>query len=176
MNKLSFKLLKSMLLILVLVLFSEIKAQTVDFNLDNGLTINYQAEDIRKITFDNDLMNVLLWDGSLFSMNVSTINSFLNNSSLSTQELLNELNTMNLQLYPNPTNDQININYSTLINDEISILIYDSNSKLMMNRKLTYKSSGKYTEVIDLSTLVAGTYFCQITENNKKIVRQFIKK
>jgi hypothetical protein len=176
MNKLPFKLLKSMLLILVLGLFSEIKAQTVDFNLDNGSTINYQAEDIRKITFDNDLMNVLLWDGSLVSINVSTINSFLNNSSLSTQELLNELNSMNLQLYPNPTNDQININYSTLINDEISILIYDSNSKLVMTRKLTYKSSGKYTEAIDLSTLNAGTYFCQITEKNKKIVRQFIKK
>jgi hypothetical protein len=83
---------------------------------------------------------------------------------------------MNLQLYPNPTNDQININYSTLINDEISILIYDSNSKLVMTRKLTYKSSGKYTEAIDLSTLNAGTYFCQITEKNNKIVRQFIKK
>jgi hypothetical protein len=45
-----------------------------------------------------------------------------------------------------------------------------------MTRKLTYKSSGKYTEAIDLSTLNAGTYFCQITEKNNKIVRQFIKK
>lgn len=176
MKMLPFNFFKSIFIILILFFFSEIKAQTVDFNLDNGLTINYQAEDIRKITFDNDLMNIQLWDGSIYSMNVSTINSFLNNSSLSTQELLNELNSMNLQLYPNPTNDQININYSTLINDEISILIYDSNSKLVMTRKLTYKSSGKYTEAIDLSTLNAGTYFCQITENNKKIVRQFIKK
>jgi hypothetical protein len=176
MKKLKPTLVSSIFIILILFFFSEIKAQTVDFNLDNGSTINYQAEDIRKITFDNDLMNVLLWDGSLVSINVSTINSFLNNSSLSTQELLNELNSMNLQLYPNPTNDQININYSTLINDEISILIYDSNSKLVMTRKLTYKSSGKYTEAIDLSTLNAGTYFCQITEKNNKIVRQFIKK
>jgi hypothetical protein len=157
-------------------LSSETKAQLVDINLQNGQTINYQAEDIRKITFDIDLMNIYLWDGSIYSLNVSTINSIHNNSILSTENVLSTLNNIYFQLFPNPTTDRIYVNYISKFNENISLNIYDSNSKLLLSRSLNCENLGNCIEIIEMSGFKAGTYFCQLNDKNNKIVKQFIKR
>ncbi len=47
-------------------------AQSIYFNYTDGSNAAYNLADIRKITFDVDLMQLHMNDGSIFSRNVST--------------------------------------------------------------------------------------------------------
>ncbi len=78
--------------------------------------------------------------------------------------LLNEI-----LIYPNPTNEILNINYGTNNIDIKSIEIYD-----MLGKKV-YQNNSK-VESIDLSNFNIGIYLIEIsTENNGKITKKLIK-
>lgn len=78
--------------------------------------------------------------------------------------LLNEI-----LIYPNPTNDILNINYGTNNIDIKSIGIHD-----MLGKKV-YQNNSK-VESIDLSNFNSGIYLIEIsTENNGKITKKLIK-
>ncbi|WP_339889470.1 choice-of-anchor J domain-containing protein [uncultured Flavobacterium sp.] len=87
---------------------------------------------------------------------------------------VNPLSTENflsneISIYPNPTNDILNINYGTSTIDIKSIQIHD------MLGKVVYQSQSK-VERIDLSNFNSGIYIIAIsTENNGKITKKLIK-
>ena len=91
-------------------------AQSLYFNFTNGTSSSYDLIDIEKITFDDDLMKLHLLDGSLFSWNVSSIGHYEydENNVGNVDELLNEINSFNLNIYPNPVGDFLNISYHKL--------------------------------------------------------------
>ena len=51
-------------------------AQSIHFNFIDGTNTSYNLEDLRKITFDADVMNLHMLDGSLYAWNVSTIGHY----------------------------------------------------------------------------------------------------
>ena len=78
--------------------------------------------------------------------------------------LLNEIT-----IYPNPTNNILNINYGTSAIDIKSVQIHD------MLGKIVYQSQSK-VETIDLSNFNSGIYLLDITtESNGKITKKLIK-
>jgi hypothetical protein len=78
--------------------------------------------------------------------------------------LLNEIS-----IYPNPTNEILNINYGTSNIDIKSIEIHD------LLGKLVYQTKSK-TELINVSSLNSGIYLITIsTESNEKMVKKLIK-
>jgi hypothetical protein len=74
-----------------------------------------------------------------------------------------------IAIYPNPTNDILNINYGTSTIDIKSIEIHD------LLGKIVYQNNSK-VESIDLSNLNKGIYLINIlTENNGKVTKKLIK-
>jgi uncharacterized repeat protein (TIGR01451 family) len=77
------------------------------------------------------------------------------------------LNT--ISIYPNPTNDILNINYGTSDINIKSVQIHD------MLGKVVYQSQSK-VESIDLSNFNSGIYLLDLTtESNDKITKKLIK-
>ena len=68
----------------------------------------------------------------------------------------------NIQVYPNPANDYINVKFCDMSNSDCSISIYNIQGKLMISRKLELTDSK-----IDISAFKTGTYIFKIFDKEK---------
>jgi hypothetical protein len=104
-------------------------------------------------------------DFTVDSMHVNPINN--NNVGI------NDLNVQEHQLvvYPNPTSNQVNINYSLKDNSAVSIELVD-----MVGRSvkallpLTNQTADKYKNTFQLTDLNSGMYFIKLKINNKESI------
>ena len=152
-------------------------SQKIHFNYMDSTQSFYGLEDVRKITFEGDVMNLHLLDGSLYSWNVSTIGHYkYEENPLNTQEFLNKANAWNLTVFPNPTSTNLNVSFNLPKEDEMSIAIYDMAGKVVLEKKLGIKAMGKYQEELNISALPNGIYVCRISGGNNSITKQIIKK
>jgi hypothetical protein len=165
------------LLGVALLMRTIIFAQSIHFNYTDGTNASYNLEDVRKITFDADVMNLHLLDGSLYAWNVSTIGHYeYDETSVNVQDWLNNANTWEVNVYPNPTSTSLNVRFNLPQAEEISIVLVDMQGKLMLEKKLGYKTSGEHQETLDLKDLTQGSYVCRITGKQNSITKQVVKK
>jgi len=86
----------------------------------------------------------------------------------------NVLNNNTFDIYPNPANDFVYVNYKVTKNDYIKIKVLDISGQLI--KEIAYdRSAGVYLEKINLSHFTAGLYFIQVSNakgelNTRKIV------
>ena len=79
-----------------------------------------------------------------------------------------------LQVYPNPTNGQVNVSFDTESSDDATISVLDLSGKVIMN--LTASDlNGKYDGTIDISNLARGTYLMKIESGDLTTQRRIIK-
>ena len=168
---------KPITLLAIALLFTVgLRAQSIHFNYTDGTNAAYNLEDVRKITFDADVMNLHLWDGTVYALNVSTIGYYeYDESSLNVQEWLNNANELDVAIFPNPTCTNLNVLYNLPKEDEISIALYDLQGKLILEKNMGNKISGEHQETLDLQDLPQGTYVCRITGKQNSITKQVIK-
>jgi hypothetical protein len=155
---------------------SQLKSQSIYFNFTNGTNSSYNLQDVRKITFDADLMNLHLWDGSMFSWNVSTIGYYEHNqSSSNVQELLNVANSWDVAIFPNPPSTTLNVIYNLPKEDEITIALFDMQGNLILQKSLGKQVFGEHQETLDLTNIPQGTYVCRISGRQNTITKTAIK-
>lgn len=151
-------------------------AQSINFNYTDGTNTAYNLEDVRKITFDADVMKLQLWDGSLYEWNVSTIVYYqYDETPLNTKEWLNQANVWQVKVFPNPTSTTLNVRFQLPQEDQISISLNDLQGKLLLRKSVGIKAAGEHLESIDLSGLPQGTYLCRISGQQTTITKQVIK-
>ena len=152
-------------------------AQSIYFNYTDGTNSSYNLEDVRKITFVADVMNLHLLDGSTYSWNVSTIGDYqYDETSLNVQEWLNNANTWEVNVFPNPTSSALTVRYNLPKADEVSIGLYDMQGKLILSKNTEKKAKGEHKEILDLTDVPLGTYVCRISGQKNTITKQLIKK
>ncbi len=150
-------------------------AQGIHFNYTNGTNATYNLEDVRKITFDADVMNLHLWDGSVYSWNVSTTGYFeYDEASLNVQELLYNANVWEVTIFPNPTSSKVTIGFNLPQTDDVSIELYNTQGKLILTKNLGKKETCVHQEVLDLSNVPQGTYVCCLSGQKNTITKQLI--
>ncbi|MFK8005400.1 MAG: T9SS type A sorting domain-containing protein [Saprospiraceae bacterium] len=110
----------------------------------------------------NDIGNTLAV-GAWGNQDIGHVRVFENLSIVSTQDI----NTINLNYFPNPTSDYLHVSASTNIE---SIIVYDISGKEMMTRQGTNKEMR-----LELDKLKEGTYFLEIRSQNQKRTVKFIK-
>jgi hypothetical protein len=169
--------LKSWMLLGVAMLMGTMSyAQSIHFNYTDGTNASYNLEDVRKITFDADVMNLHLLDGSVYAWNVSTIGHYeYDETSLNLNEWISAANAWEVQVYPNPTSTNLHVRFNLPKEDEISIALYDLQGKMILEKKMGNKISGEHQETLDLKDLPQGTYVCRITGKQNSITKQVIK-
>ena len=77
-------------------------------------------------------------------------------------------------LYPNPTNDELNIEFNVVNKDNPIITIYDDLGKSVFDKQL-FSCVGKCTKTIDVSKFSSGIYCIYIKFSSAKISKKFIK-
>jgi hypothetical protein len=153
-----------------------LRAQSIHFNYTDGTYASYNLEDVRKITFDADLMNLHLLNGTVYSWNVSTIGNYkYNESSLNVQHWLNNDNNWEVVVFPNPTSSTLNVLYNLPKEDEITIELFDMQGKLIFSEKIGKQVSGEHHNAIDASNLTKGSYECRINGLQQSVTKTVIK-
>jgi len=72
---------------------------------------------------------------------------------------INDIETIsNVNLFPNPANNQINIELTMQNNADINILLVDLNGKILNNKMLSNVSTGTNNVVLDISNYANGIY------------------
>jgi len=76
-----------------------------------------------------------------------------------------------LFIYPNPTTDNIYVNYKSNERDALSIRIYSIEGKSISTLEFEYSDSFS----IDLSSVNNGVYIIEITQGDNKSMKRFVK-
>ena len=79
-----------------------------------------------------------------------------------------------LEIYPNPTQGQVRINFGTGDSEDAVIRVLDISGKEIMNWSID-NLNGKFDGVIDISKLADGVYILEITDGSLTANRRLIK-
>jgi hypothetical protein len=101
-------------------------------------------------------------DGSFEYSNVITLNRKMEYSSI-------------ISLYPNPTSATVNLSYTIPTNGIVTIYIVDLLGREVFSTKAN-QLAGIYNQNIDLTELSGGMYFVILEAENRRTVREIIKK
>lgn len=165
----------SFLSMLALGLSLQANAQDLIVSLTNSSTETFPVSDILSIKFGSETMILNELDGTVNTWLIDDIDnySFDGTANLSYNEnLLKE----DVNVYPNPASEKLNIEFSSNISQNISITIVDASGKLVYKvfngihqDKNTYiwtpQSQGK---------VKVGNYFCKIITENKIITQPIV--
>ena len=165
--------MKHIVLGILLSTIASVNAQTIDFNYTDGTTSSYNLIDVRKITFDVDVMNLHLWDGTVYSWDVNTIGQYEHNEG--TLGVLQTLNDLKIKIFPNPTEDLLNLNFHYPKQGKLIMELYDIAGNLVLNRDFIELDSGLNQQSIDVSEIKSGIYNCRLIFENYSITKKIIK-
>lgn len=85
----------------------------------------------------------------------------------------NEKENLDFNLYPNPTNDIITVNYGDMTEENLILEVTDAMGKIIT--KTPYKRMGSNGMTINLSHLTPGVYFCKVYSSSFSFTRKFVK-
>jgi alpha-tubulin suppressor-like RCC1 family protein len=94
-------------------------------------------------------------------------------STLSNEEVTAEINEV--KLYPNPTNDFVNIDYTLENSEKVSVTVTTIQGQTITEFKMD-KSSGVHSDSIDLTHQSSGLYFITITTETSSFTSKVIKR
>ena len=103
-------------------------------------------------------------------MDASGVCAFETTVSVNVTNVLDDLNpsltTYEIKLYPNPTSDQINIEFSSLAEplDEINVVVYDNRGRLIDSGSILGGLYGSNT--LTLNQFIPGIYHVKCFNNS----------
>ncbi len=84
-------------------------------------------------------------------------------------------NDFKLDVFPNPANDKIAVNYYIDKPDIMQIELYDINGNKLQQQIMSKESTGKHTfELSFLKEYEAGIYFIKLNMGNKSAYKKFV--
>ncbi len=150
-------------------------SQSLNIQYKDGNNISYNLELISKITFKKDTMKLYLKENTIYDVALNNISKYeYINKSLSIKDLTQALNSLEINLFPNPISNELYFQLNIIKESEMTVLICDLNGNEIKNRKIEKQPIGLFQNKINLSDLSTGTYlFRLICEDNvitKKII------
>lgn len=152
---------------------TSVQAQTMYVKESSGTQTAHDITNIQTMTFSGGNASIQKTDNSTASFALSEI-SYINFEYLLTniEEPAGLENLTRLTAYPNPVSDILSIDLSSLKNKQgiLTVLALDGSTVL------TQPTQGTANEMVNLSSLTAGVYYCQFANGNEiktvKIIKQ----
>jgi hypothetical protein len=80
-----------------------------------------------------------------------------------------------LNIYPNPVIDNLNIKIRVSVESLVGIMIFNQQGMVLTTFNPVARSSGEWTESLDISSFKPGVYLVRITINGNISTKRFIK-
>jgi hypothetical protein len=161
------------LLVIAVIYSPSLHAQSVQFDFTAGNESSYNLQDIYQVTFAGDVLNLELEDETLYSWNVHSISSFsYSGAQVGVNEALSSLNDLELRLYPNPTNGNLQLTYLLDTKSRIQVSVHSLDGKLVKRLFEGVQNSGEQRIFADLNEFVDGTYICRISSPDFSVSKQ----
>lgn len=149
------------------------QAQNLVVTLTNTSTESFAVADIQSIKFGVSDMSLYELNGTINVWNISDIDNYAFDGVANLEESVN-VNTDNLNVFPNPSSDNVTINYASNFSGKISISVIDMNGKQV---EAIY--SGEHnmeTEIVwnAKQNNPSGKYLIKIVTENKVITKPII--
>jgi hypothetical protein len=166
------KRFKMSALLLFCLGLTSIQAQTMYLHKNIGTQDEYYLSNVRKMSFSEGNLIVSSKNGQEDKHSLTEI-KYLNFNNLITEfhELLPSENA-ELQLYPNPVKDVLNLKNTTENKEGISIIIHSTDGKTVYFKALDNKADNFQ---INVSGLPKGIYLLRISNGKAVKSSKFIK-
>jgi hypothetical protein len=106
------------------------------------------------------LMNMMIWLAGPTTCTTASINSVTES---------NELN-----MYPNPTNDKVQVNFTNNSENNAVLSLINMNGQVVAIAQTHQKNNNQDTFVIDTTPLAAGIYYCKVQVNDKMNIKKLV--
>lgn len=169
------KLKKVKLLVVALLTSIGVNAQNLLVTLTNANIESFAVADIQSIKFGSGVMILNELDGTINTWNIDDIDNYAFDG-LTNVDKRKSITTEEINVFPNPTSDKVNINYFSTLSGDISIDVYDFNGRLI---EQLFKGKHQENTVLTWSArqngmVHSGKYFIKITTSNKIITKPVI--
>lgn len=166
--------IKTIVLLAVILTSLEVNAQNVYFSYSDGTNGAYSLNDVRRMTFSNNVLNLDLNDGTNYQWNINDIVSFRYNEVTGIGEVIKGLNGLDVKLFPNPNSGSFQLAYKLPKQTNIEVSLYSTDGKLVKTLYKGQQSAGEQRINAALTEIPKGVYTCRIEADgfsvNKKMI------
>jgi hypothetical protein len=164
------------LIILIIGSITEIKSQSIFFNYSDGNTSAYALQDVRKIDFLNEMMNLHLNDGTVYSWSISSIGyyEYSPDTPLKIEDWLGKANDRHVKVFPNPSNGEQTVSMVLPIDEELILQVLDASGKVAVERNLGNLSKGEHIFPLGFTGSV-GQYTFILRNTNFSVSKKLIR-
>ena len=174
------RLAKSFFLFLISVgIGKTVNAQSaIYFSYNDGSQNSYALQDVRKLDFNGNDINLHLNDGSIFTWNVNTIGyyDYNTNTPLKIDDILHKANDWDVNVFPNPSDGHQTLKLKLPQATELSISIIDLSGKQVFKQQLGNLTKGEHSIPLDWSNFADGSYNVVLNSNDFSVTKKLIKK
>lgn len=166
--------LKSLALLVTLFLgVGGIKAQDLVVTLTNGNTESFAVANIKSIKFGASDMSLYELNGTTNIWNINDIDNYAFDGLANLEESMN-ISSNNLNVFPNPSSDNVTIYYTSNFSGKITISVTDMNGKQVED--IYFGEHNTETEIYwkAKEKNPSGKYLIKITTENKVITKPVI--
>ncbi|CAN5204871.1 hypothetical protein BH09BAC5_BH09BAC5_14740 [soil metagenome] len=110
------------------------------------------------------MLSIAKWIGGNYVDTCGVINSGISENANETQ----------LSLYPNPTSDQLFVNYNGLKADDLRFTVFNMLGEIVKTVDIG-KTDGVSSYAFDLINIASGVYFVQVQYNGQVASKKFVK-
>nr|MBP6585877.1 T9SS type A sorting domain-containing protein [Flavobacterium sp.] len=108
-----------------------------------------------------------------FNQDGGAINSWSLNLCSTQQPLsVQEYEQLNVAVYPNPSNGNFNVQYTSITSNPIAISVYDMRGRAVYTK--TYENTGLINQPIALTDVQSGVYLFTVVDGNQKGVKRIV--
>ena len=160
-------------------LINEINAQSsINFSYNDGSQNSYALQDVRKLDFNGNDINLHLNDGSIFTWNVNTIGYYDYNTNAPShiEDLIHKANDWDVNVFPNPSDGHQTLILKLPQASELSISIIDISGKQVIQRNLGTLSKGEHSIPLEWNNATSGSYNIVLNTKDFSVTKKLIKK
>ena len=139
--------------------------------LNNGEETAVLVSEIQSIKFESQSLILNQADGNTFNWLISDINNYRFDS-VTSATLAEEIETSQIEIYPNPSNGQVVFSFSNPNKQRVSIGIFDLLGQEIL---MVYSGmqEGKQTYSLD-TQIPSGVYICKVFGGQRIWTKSFI--
>ena len=165
------KINKTILILLILLTSIGLNAQNLIVKLKNSAIESFPLDEINSLKFGQSSLKLYKIDGTIITFDIFDFENYFFNNTLSVDSKLN-LKNSDLKLFPNPTTNLLNIQYTSKVSSLITIEILDANGKLIQQ---VYEGNHEGERIYKwFNEVPKGNYYCRIITDNKIISKPII--